>query len=290
MKHAYLIIAHNEFKVLECLIRALDDVRNDIYIHFDRKLKKFPVFRTQHAGLTIVMERVDVHWGDLSVVEAEYALFEAAYEEGEGGYDYYHLLSGVDMPLKSQDYIHDFFDHRQGKEFIGYHQWNIDAYLSRTMQRYHLFPKHFRAEKGWKDLGRKFLRAAYLRLQIVLGIKRNRNIAFKKGTQWISITSDLVAYLLERKKQVLEIWHHTYCCDEVFVQTICRDSPFWDRIYDPYDEGRGCMRMINWKDNQLKVWEEKDFDALMQSDALFARKFSSEHINVVNNILNTITQ
>ncbi|UVV53809.1 hypothetical protein NXY15_04150 [Bacteroides thetaiotaomicron] len=37
MKHAYLIIAHNEFEILKRLIQALDDERNDIYIHFDRK-------------------------------------------------------------------------------------------------------------------------------------------------------------------------------------------------------------------------------------------------------------
>ena len=35
MKHAYLILAHNEFVILERLIQAIDDERNDIYIHFD---------------------------------------------------------------------------------------------------------------------------------------------------------------------------------------------------------------------------------------------------------------
>ena len=30
-KHAYLIIAHNEFEILKLLVNALDDARNDIY-------------------------------------------------------------------------------------------------------------------------------------------------------------------------------------------------------------------------------------------------------------------
>lgn len=34
-KHAYLIIAHNDFEILENLIILLDDMRNDIYIHID---------------------------------------------------------------------------------------------------------------------------------------------------------------------------------------------------------------------------------------------------------------
>jgi len=286
MKHAYLIIAHNEFEVLERLICALDDVRNDIYIHFDRKLKEYPACHTQYAGLFILTKRVDVRWGDLSVVEAEYALFEAACKRER--YDYCHLLSGVDLPLKSQDFIHDFFDKHKGKEFIGYSQGNMDAHIERKVQRYHLFPGHFRETKGWKAFGRKFLRAAFIRLQIVLGIKRNRGVSFKKGTQWVSITHDLAEYLLARKTQVLDTYHHTFCSDEIFKQTICWNSPFRDKIYDPQDEGRGCLRMINWKDNQLIEWEEKDYDSLMQSEALFARKFSSKQLELVNKILNKI--
>lgn len=38
MKHAYLIIAHNEFELLKLLIDRIDDARNDIYIHIDQKL------------------------------------------------------------------------------------------------------------------------------------------------------------------------------------------------------------------------------------------------------------
>ena len=36
-KHAYLIMAHNNWRNLETLIKLIDDDRNDIYIHIDRK-------------------------------------------------------------------------------------------------------------------------------------------------------------------------------------------------------------------------------------------------------------
>lgn len=39
-KHAYLIIAHNEFELLKLLVSQIDDVRNDIYIHIDKKVRK----------------------------------------------------------------------------------------------------------------------------------------------------------------------------------------------------------------------------------------------------------
>ena len=37
MKHAYLIIAHNEYPVLKSLLTMLDDERNDIYLYIDRR-------------------------------------------------------------------------------------------------------------------------------------------------------------------------------------------------------------------------------------------------------------
>lgn len=46
MKHAYLILAHNEPELLSLLIERLDDARNDIYIHFDRKLTVLPDVKT----------------------------------------------------------------------------------------------------------------------------------------------------------------------------------------------------------------------------------------------------
>ena len=42
LKHAYLIMAHNQWAILAKLIRLLDDENNDIYLHIDKKVKSFP--------------------------------------------------------------------------------------------------------------------------------------------------------------------------------------------------------------------------------------------------------
>lgn len=41
MRHAYLITARKENKVLEILLKLLDSQNNDIYIHIDAKTKEF---------------------------------------------------------------------------------------------------------------------------------------------------------------------------------------------------------------------------------------------------------
>lgn len=284
MKHAYLILAHNEFDILQFLLKAIDDSRNDIYIHFDKKVQCLPELKTEKANLYLIENRIDIRWGDVSVVEGEYLLFQTAFENGS--YAYYHLVSGVDMPLRSQNEIHAFFEKNKGKEFIGFSQGELEEYIERKVKRYHLFPKYFRS----RNLSfSKLIRFAFLKLQFIFGIKRNRRIEFKKGTQWVSLTHKFVGYLLDNKKEVMRIYHHTFCADEIFVQTLCWNSSFHESVFDLLNEERGCMRKIGWKNNQLIDWEDKDFDILINSDALFARKFNSKNIGVVDKILNRIS-
>lgn len=101
MRHAFLILAHNEFQILKILLSMLDDGRNDIYLHIDKKMScsdplEQDLFRLAKARLFVLEQRLDVRWGDISVVKAELLLLETA--SMKGPYDYYHLLSGVDLP------------------------------------------------------------------------------------------------------------------------------------------------------------------------------------------------
>ena len=53
MKHAYLIMAHNEWDMLNKLIQALDYPNNDIYLHIDKKadLKKVNIYKTKYLDI-----------------------------------------------------------------------------------------------------------------------------------------------------------------------------------------------------------------------------------------------
>ena len=270
MKHAYLILAHTEFGLLQTLIRCLDDARNDLFVHIDRKVKQLPVLQAEHAGLYLLERRTDIRWGDYSMVEAELALFEAA--ASRGPYAYYHLLSGVDLPLCGQDAMHAFFEARQGKEFVGYLQLEMTPDLVRRMQRWHLFPRHFSRKRNVYSA----IRALFLRMQEWTGIKRNRNIEFRKGAQWVSITDALVRYLLGQRAWIEKTFTHTFVPDECVMQTVVWNSPFREHIYSLESEEKGCLRHIGWRNDELYDWTAADYDALVASGALFARKFNSK--------------
>ncbi len=269
MKSAFLILAHTEFEVLKLLVSCLDDPRNDIYVHFDKKVKILPELHTERAGLTVLDRRIDVRWGAPSMIEAEFVLFDTALARGP--YQYYHLLSGVDLPLKSQDRIHAFFEEHAGQEFIGYTLTEMTPETVRRMQRWHLFPRHFGRRR---DIYSAF-RSACLRCQELLGIKRNRGIVFTKGSQWVSLTEAMVQYILGQEDQVRKTFTHTFVPDECVMQTLCWNSPYRDRLYSTASDGEGCMRLIGWRGSELVDWSAADYDELAASPALFARKFNS---------------
>lgn len=274
MKHAYLILAHNEPELLSLLVERLDDVRNDIYIHFDRKLSILPDIKTQHAGLYILKDRVDVRWADVSMLEAEYKLFHAVVDSGSQ-YSHHHLISGVDLPLKNQDYIHSFFAQHQGKEFVGLHQRPMNSHADRALHYWHPFTRSFRGS-GCVFAIKRILRYLVIQTQVLLGIRRNTTIPFHKGGQWVSITRELIDYLLEQEDRAFTIFSRTFGADEYFVPTLIWDTPFMERLFDATDESRGAMRYIGWRaDGQLIDFTSQDLPALQQTEYLFARKFNS---------------
>ena len=278
MKHAYLILAHGQWELLDILLDCIDDERNDIFVHIDAKVGRLPELHTEKAGLFILDKRVDVRWGDVSVVEAEYVLFEHAVAHGP--YAYYHLLSGADLPLKTQDYIHSFCKENQGKEFIGYTLTSITPEVERKARRWHLFPRQFKS----RNLLIKAVRAGFLRLQELFGIRRNRNVDFKKGSQWVSVTDDMARCFIDNKDWVMKTFTHTFCADEMVFHTLCWMSPLRSNIWCTTDDARGCMRAIGWHDGCLNDWSPADYDTLAKSDALFARKFNCSDMGFVKRI------
>lgn len=282
MKHAYLIIAHHEFEILERLVSALDDDRNDIYIHFDKKIEKIPDIKSKKARLFKLEKRLDIRWGDVSQITLEFLLFQTAFINGP--YAYYHLLSGVDMPLKSQNYIHDFFDQHQGKEFVGYRHKTSLSEIDRKVRRYHFFSRHFQPSNGFSGIFRRFIRFTSLRFQFVFGIRKNKQVDFKKGTSWVSITNDFVKFLIPQYDEVTKMYSCSFCADEIFLHTICWNSQFKEKVFDLNNEERGCQRLILWEDNKVAERKESDFQTLVDSDMLFARKFSSKEITIVKKL------
>lgn len=290
-KHAYLIIAHNEPKVLATLFKCIDDRRNDVYLHIDKKSKQlfdeFLNFKLKHSKVIVLTNRIDVRWGSFSQVLCELLLMRTARENGD--YRYYHLLSGVDLPIKSQNYIHEFFG-RTNKNFIGLANGDCAKEdVRRKMYNYNLFYSYRKSNFILRNLT-KILRFTF-NFFLCHTFKRPFDMEYKKGANWFSITQPLVNYILENEKFIKSRFKYTFCADEIFIQSLVWNNTGWRKtLYSLDDEFEGCMRLIDWNRGKPYVWTTSDLDELTMSDRLFARKFSSQHMDVVDWIKDTFSK
>lgn len=216
-KHAYLIIANRNPGQLQTLLTLLDDSRNDIYLLVDRKSVGYPRdFQLNYATLFSVSPLV-IDWGSYSQIEAEMRLFQAA---APGKYAYYHLLSGLDLPLANQDEIHAFFAAHPGKEFITYSSQESGAQLLARVQKYH-FTHNFRQPNKAMRLFRKIEKAE----QRVFPVRKKfaRILAF--GSNWVSLENNLVQVLLRENDRIRTMFDRGFLVDELLVPTMLNIYP-----------------------------------------------------------------
>ena len=279
-KHAYLIMAHGEPEMLDVLLQLLDDERNDIFLHIDRKAlsmrQHYAHVELHRAGFHLLQQPIAVYWGHTSQVEAELLLMRTALQHGP--YAYYHLLSGNDMPVKTQDEIHNFFRENEGREFVGFWQSEDHQRDALRKTRYYYFLNRYKKRSaGLKHLLSSPVRNLLLALQKGLGVNRRKgsDVEVKKGFNWFSITEDCCRFVVSQEQRIWDVFHHTLCPDEMFLHTIVWNSPFRTRLFDTQDAQRGSMRAIDWERGNPYVWQKKDTDYLLHSPYLFARKFSA---------------
>lgn len=268
MKHAYLIIAHNEPQLLQNLIDLIDDKRNDIYIHIDKKsdIKQFSDISASESRLYFI-PRKSVYWGHYSQVQTELRLM--AFAKNNASYSYYHLLSGVDLPLHNQDYIHNYFERHNGTEFVEVLEFTEEIRKDIFYKNYRWFFFQ-RFLRSGNPLLEKIFHISEL-IQFKMPILRRHNIEIYKGSNWFSITEAFVNYILSNKRLIFDEFRWSNCADELFLQSLFAKSIFYK---NKSNKAQGNLRAIDWRRGHPYIWRNTDFDELVSSEALFARKFS----------------
>ena len=286
-KHAYLIMAHHDFSLLQKLLLLLDDPHNDLYLHIDKKSDKsmFENVSLQYSNLYIIPS-ISVNWGGHSQIRCELNLLKSAIPNK---YTYYHLLSGADLPIKSNKYIQDFFEHNAGKEFLIANKISLENNNLEILNRikYYYFFQNTIGRNGGK-LMRIFeiLEVLSIQLQKCFKVDRikNNNLEYYKGGNWFSITHNLATFLIANEDKIKHIFSKTVCADELFLQTFAMQSPYKDNIVCDNN-----LRCIDWQRGKPYTFRLEDFDLLMSSDKLFARKFSTTtDSNIIHKIYNSL--
>jgi len=273
MNIAIMITAHKNEEQTKRLINHLK-VSFDIYVHIDKKSK----MNIESYDNVFIYKKYKIAHGGISQIDSTIFLLKKAFEKC---YDRYIFISAQDIPLKSNDYILDFFAYpiNKDKEFIYYEEIDLSESLHTEMSK----------RMNNYNFGHLYRQLLHISIRTFLSnlpfLKRTlpKNMYF--GYTWFTITSDATKYILEFIKNnayYYNRFNYTWGSDELFFNTILMRSEF-KCINDP-------LRYMVWNWGVPKILLLKCYELLKSSNALFARKFDSKiDSEIINKLYEDIT-
>lgn len=288
MKIAYLILAHRNPKHIKRMIEALSCQDCAFFLHIDGKSNIEDFRGLKGDNVFFPPERVPVYWAEYSMVEAILILIRQALA-GPVPYDYLVLLSGSDYPLRSKKYIHEFFEQRNGTQFISMSKIP-DAAAGLPLSKINAL-----SIPSSKPVYR-FVMKGLARLNLAKRDFRKHLGALRPwgGSTWWALTRDACLYICEFVKEnpsVCKYFERTLTSDETFFHTILGNSIFGQKVqrslmYDDWSAGSPHPATIDGSHLALFAAQEKVTldDAFGPGELLFARKFSDDSQELVRRI------
>ena len=248
--------------------------------------------------VTAVQDRVVTHWGGFSLLRAELDLLALAFHDVQE-FDYYVLLSGSDYPIRSNEYIQEFF--ASGR---------VDAYMDAFEMPSEEFGKplwrltryQFDVHQSSSSLGHRVLNQINKVLRR-LGPSRDFAKHFEgrqpyAGSTWWSLSAKAAGIALETAEEssdLLKFYKHTSVPDEMFFQTVLMNSPVRDNVvltgtYCVWRPGRASPEILasdHIDELQALIAEEGDV-APGDHRWLFARKFRDDSVRLIEHIDETL--
>jgi hypothetical protein len=265
-KIAIMMTVHKNEEQVNRLINHLSK-EFDIFVHIDKRSS----LKIRETDNVFVYKKYKVYWGSFNQIMATLFLSKKAFEKG---YDRYILISGQDLPIKTNEEILDFFNNNE-KEYISGQKLPI-ASLSENggldrMTRYWV---------NHRGRGKFLINRLYdkceCRLFNILSRKRPRPIdyEFHKGTNWTNFTHKCVGKTIEylyKNPQYIKRFKWTHCADEIFYHTIIN-------LLEGLEVENENLRYVNWTDGPEypKTLRIEDYEKIMRDNKkLFARKFDA---------------
>ncbi len=277
MTKAYLILAHKNEVQLIRLVDRLDDGCSCFFIHIDLSSSMSVESLNFDSSLSVILiKSVRTNWGSFGLVEATLKLMTLV-KQSSVKFDRVILLSGQDYPIKTNEYINNFFNAAPRTTFVdhfslpNYKKWVSGGGSYRVTKYFFGFslPEKYAARTiNFLSSNVKWLRR-----------RLNKNMLHYYGSQWWSLDIYAMNYVLDfvHKNPEYSLFHqYTFAPDELFFQTILlntRDTRVSGSIQN---DNKMFMKWNTSSSAHPEILKQVDFDLIRNSTALFARKFDMQ--------------
>ncbi|MGQ9749046.1 MAG: beta-1,6-N-acetylglucosaminyltransferase [Desulfosoma sp.] len=290
MKIAYLIVAYNNPRHFPRLIKALETPNCAFFVHIDKKYDLSPYTAVARPNIFFSRRRVPVYWGDFSTVEAILIVLREALQSPEG-FQRFVLLSGSDYPIHSASWIERFFAEHPDTEYM-----NLVPMPSKSCGKPLTRLTDYRpspTNPSWVLFTAKAL------MKLGLWPRRNYrkilgNMQPYGGSMFWALTrqaADFLIHFCDRRPDFLAFYRHSFCPDEMMLQTILGNSPLAPRIQRnlTYADWSARQRSPEWiQRKHIELFKTTTRfppdDPYGPGEILFARKFSEDADELVREL------
>lgn len=290
MKLGCIVLAHDRPEQLARLLALLRHPDIRLYLHVDSRRNIEP-FRAAlgRVGMDDVafLNRHPTRWGGPEVLDAAVDGLARAFEEG---CTYFTLISGQDWPLRSAQAIVDFFASAGSRSFLSHFDYpaehlrfggrdRIEFYSYNIMGRRETCIPRGEDASFLNRKGR--VMNELLRLRSAPGRRRRFPNYLRPvgGWLWWNLSREAAEYVLEflsAHPDYRRFHEHGLSPDEVFFQSILVGTDY----ATDHEVINDSLRFTIWepRSSHPRTLTTANLQALLASDALFARKFD-EHVD-----------
>jgi hypothetical protein len=263
MRIAHLIITYTNPAQTARMIKRMQHPDFDFYIHVDAKFSiESHAEVAKIPNVYLINNRVDVQWAAFSTIQAELNGLQEILDSART-YDFISLMSGQDYPIKTVDYMHEFFERKKGKLLLKYRAFSgeWEEGMNRV-NRYHLTDFKFKGQYFLERLINKLVKRT----------DQPKGMKFYGSSMFWVISPEAAEYVLltvDRDPKMKRFFKFSWAPDEFLFQTILLNSPFAGQVIN-----ENCHYYKHPPQTPSpKTFDLSDFNDIIASDRLYARKF-----------------
>lgn len=274
--HAFIMPVFKQPGLVARIIKVLEAPNHFFFLHVDKKTQNFSEFVEKCGACKNVcfIERIPIYHGTISQVNATINLLQATLKH-KTAFDFVHLISGNDYPLRSNEQLDAFFETTE-QSFM---YFNYDDKHPQWKDVYEEHTNWWHSNGTENILDRFFCKHSHSRLLNRLFPRKPIN-GLTGGWDWctwhISVVEFIVDAIQNTKhgRDLLKRFNHTISPCEHFFTTllsdnieklnVCKHFPIRFVSWEPHHPLKSNYRPYNL--------DERDYERVIDSAAFFCRK------------------